>query len=66
MKKLTLGVIGTSKKEDEKRAKILRDKHREVLERLVLEHLGQILQYYGDGTLAIFGSMHLNYAWIIV
>jgi len=42
--------------EDEKRAKILRDKHREVLERLVLEHLGQILQYYGDGTLAIFGS----------
>jgi len=42
--------------EDEKHAKILRDKHREVLERLVLEHLGQILQYYGDGTLAIFGS----------
>jgi adenylate cyclase len=42
--------------EDEKRAKILRDKHREVLERLVFEHRGQILQYYGDGTLSIFGS----------
>ena len=42
--------------EDEKHAKILRDKHRDVLERLVSEHRGQILQYYGDGTLSIFGS----------
>jgi TolB-like protein/Tfp pilus assembly protein PilF len=42
--------------DDEKKAKILRDKHRYVLERLVSEHQGQILQYYGDGTLAIFGS----------
>ncbi|MCU0364382.1 MAG: adenylate/guanylate cyclase domain-containing protein, partial [Ignavibacteriaceae bacterium] len=42
--------------ENEKRAKILRDKHRSVLERLILEHRGQILQYYGDGTLSIFGS----------
>ena len=42
--------------EDEKRAKILRDKHREVLERLIFEHRGQILQYYGDGTLSVFGS----------
>ena len=42
--------------EDEKNAKILRDKHRDVLERLVSEHRGQILQYYGDGTLSIFGS----------
>ncbi len=42
--------------ENEKRAKILRDKHREVLERLISEHRGQILQYYGDGTLSIFGS----------
>ena len=42
--------------EDEKRAKILRDKHREVLERLIFDHRGQILQYYGDGTLSIFGS----------
>jgi TolB-like protein/class 3 adenylate cyclase/Tfp pilus assembly protein PilF len=43
--------------ENEKLAKILRDKHREVLERLVFEHRGQILQYYGDGTLSIFGSV---------
>ena len=43
--------------EDERQAKILRSKHREVLERLVLEHRGQILQYYGDGTLSIFGSV---------
>jgi len=43
-------------KENEKRAKILRDKHRSVLEKLILEHRGQILQYYGDGTLSIFGS----------
>lgn len=42
--------------EDEKNAKILRDKHRDVLERLVSEHRGQILQYYEDGTLSIFGS----------
>ena len=42
--------------ENEKQAKILRDKHRGVLEKLILEHRGQILQYFGDGTLSIFGS----------
>ncbi|MDZ7624421.1 MAG: tetratricopeptide repeat protein [Ignavibacteriaceae bacterium] len=42
--------------ENERQAKILRDKHRSVLEKLILEHRGQILQYYGDGTLSIFGS----------
>ncbi|NNL22417.1 MAG: tetratricopeptide repeat protein [Ignavibacteriaceae bacterium] len=42
--------------EDEKRAKLLRDKHRKVLDELVAEHHGRILQYYGDGTLAVFGS----------
>ncbi|MBL1123808.1 MAG: tetratricopeptide repeat protein [Ignavibacteriota bacterium] len=42
--------------ENERKAKILRDKHRVVLDRLILEHRGQILQYYGDGTLSIFGS----------
>jgi TolB-like protein/Tfp pilus assembly protein PilF len=46
----------TMMQENEKRAKSLRDKHRDVLENLVLEHHGQILQYYGDGTLTIFGS----------
>jgi len=43
--------------ENEKLAKVLRNKHREVLERLVFEHRGQVLQYYGDGTLSIFGSV---------
>lgn len=42
--------------ENENRAKLLRDKQRKILESLVLEHHGQILQYYGDGTLTIFGS----------
>ncbi|MDH3268082.1 MAG: adenylate/guanylate cyclase domain-containing protein, partial [Ignavibacteria bacterium] len=42
--------------ENERQAKILRSKHREVLENLVNKHRGQILQYYGDGTLSIFGS----------
>jgi TolB-like protein/Tfp pilus assembly protein PilF len=42
--------------ENERQAKILRDKHRAVLERLIFDHRGQILQYYGDGTLSIFGS----------
>jgi len=42
--------------ENENKAKMLRDKHREVLEQMVQEHHGQILQYYGDGTLVIFGS----------
>jgi adenylate cyclase len=42
--------------EDEKKAKSLRDRHRQVLQNLISEHQGQILQYYGDGTLSIFGS----------
>ena len=42
--------------EDEKRARLLRNKHRDVLQNLISEHNGRILQYYGDGTLAIFGS----------
>jgi TolB-like protein/Tfp pilus assembly protein PilF len=46
----------TMMQEDEVRAKILRDKHRTVLDKYVSEHHGQILQYYGDGTLSIFGS----------
>ncbi|NWF50804.1 MAG: guanylate cyclase [Ignavibacteriaceae bacterium] len=43
--------------ENEKLARTLRDKHKQVLERVVFEHQGQILQYYGDGTLSIFGSV---------
>ncbi|NNM07470.1 MAG: tetratricopeptide repeat protein [Gemmatimonadetes bacterium] len=41
---------------DEERAKELRDRHRAVLTELVSEFEGQILQYYGDGTLSIFTS----------
>ncbi|MCX6151977.1 MAG: tetratricopeptide repeat protein [Ignavibacteriales bacterium] len=43
--------------ENEKSAKELRDRHRRVLEKCVLLHKGSILQYYGDGTLTIFGSV---------
>ena len=42
--------------DDEQRAKLLRDQHRSVLEELTLAHQGKIIQYIGDGTLAIFGS----------
>ena len=41
---------------DEKKAKRNRDRQREVLEKYIFEHLGKIIQYYGDGTLSIFGS----------
>ena len=41
---------------DEERAKALRDRHRAVLTEVVSEFEGQILQYYGDGTLSIFAS----------
>ncbi|MFO7446481.1 MAG: adenylate/guanylate cyclase domain-containing protein, partial [Ignavibacteriaceae bacterium] len=42
--------------QDEAKAKEKRDRHRKVLEELVTSHQGRILQYYGDGTLSIFGS----------
>ena len=42
--------------ENETRAKKLRERHREVMEKWTNEHRGQILQYFGDGTLSIFGS----------
>ncbi len=42
--------------EDENKAKFLRDRHRNVLEEIITKHQGKILQYYGDGTLIIFGS----------
>ncbi len=42
--------------EDEKRAMILRDRQRQVLETLIPFHNGKILQYFGDGTLSLFGS----------
>jgi class 3 adenylate cyclase len=42
--------------ENEQKAKHIRDKHRQVLETSIQQHRGRILQYYGDGTLSIFGS----------
>jgi len=42
--------------EDEKKAKESRDKYRTVLEENIAIHDGKILQYYGDGALAVFNS----------
>lgn len=43
--------------EDEQNAIKLRERHREILERNIDNHQGRILQYYGDGTLSMFGSV---------
>jgi len=43
-------------REDETNAKRIRDKHRSVLRVEVSKFNGQILQFYGDGTLSIFSS----------
>jgi len=42
--------------QDEKQAKMNRDRHREVLNSSIQNNAGTILQYYGDGTLSIFNS----------
>lgn len=42
--------------EDEQKAKQNRDRHRKILKESIEAHHGKILQYYGDGTLAIFSS----------
>ena len=41
---------------DEQKAKSLRDRHIQVQKEEVESHSGEILQYYGDGTLCIFNS----------
>ena len=41
---------------DEQLAKSQRDRHRSVLTKYISLHNGEILQYYGDGTLTIFNS----------
>lgn len=43
--------------EDEIKAITLRDRSRSVLEECALEHQGRILQFFGDGTLLVFGSV---------
>jgi TolB-like protein/Flp pilus assembly protein TadD len=42
--------------EDERKAKLLGDRQRQTLEKLIPFYHGKILQYYGDGTLSIFNS----------
>ncbi|MCP5102832.1 MAG: guanylate cyclase, partial [bacterium] len=42
--------------EDEQKARTDRDRHREVMVRLVGENRGKILQYFGDGTMCTFNS----------
>jgi hypothetical protein len=41
---------------DESRALLIRKRHREVFKRLHSDFKGEILQYYGDGTLSVFNS----------
>ena len=43
---------------DEHQAKKNRDRHRNVLEKSIQDRYGLILQYFGDGTLSVFGSAH--------
>ncbi len=42
--------------QDEDAARELRDRQRDVVERLVGDFGGRVLQFYGDGTLSVFGS----------
>jgi len=42
--------------EDEQKAKVLRDRQRNTLEKYIPGHKGKIIQYFGDGTLSIFNS----------
>ncbi len=42
--------------EDERNAKLLRDRQRRTLENLIPAHRGKIIQYFGDGTLSLFDS----------
>jgi hypothetical protein len=51
-------IVGYTKmmQQDEDHAKSLRDRQRSVIEKHLLEYHGQVMQYYGDGTLIMFGS----------
>lgn len=42
--------------DDEQKAKILMDRQRKTLEKIVPVYNGRIIKYIGDGTLSIFGS----------
>ena len=43
--------------ENEQKAKQLRDRNRSVLDGAIVKHKGRVVQYYGDGTLSVFGSV---------
>lgn len=51
-------IVGYTKlmQEDEAKAKKIRDQQRQVLVEYIDRYHGRIIQYYGDGTLSIFGS----------
>jgi adenylate cyclase len=42
--------------EDEQKARLLRDRQRFILEKHIPYYNGKIIQFFGDGTLSIFGS----------
>ncbi|MDX1907877.1 MAG: adenylate/guanylate cyclase domain-containing protein [Bacteroidia bacterium] len=42
--------------ENEAQALVIRQRHREVFEQYHTQYRGQIVQYYGDGTLSVFDS----------
>ncbi len=42
--------------EDEARAKLLRNRQKKTLEKLIPAHNGAIIQFFGDGTLSMFDS----------
>jgi len=42
--------------DDEHRAKSTRDRHRDTLRTSIEKHGGEIIQFYGDGTLSVFPS----------
>jgi class 3 adenylate cyclase len=46
--------------EDESKAKLKRDLYRKKLDKEISAHQGKILQYYGDGTLAILAALFLQ------
>ncbi len=51
-------IVGYTKmmQNDEESAKSLRDRQRSIIEKYLLKYRGQVMQYYGDGTLMMFGS----------
>ena len=51
-------IVGYSSimQQDEAKGRTLRDRHRRTFESHTADHQGEIIQYYGDGTLSVFES----------